>query len=158
LNMPTGGMPRHALVGFHYVLYTLNSDILLNSGLDRVVRRILKSPDNSPRSTQSAALSSTASPSASLLDRLDPNYTARPRRSNLHSARGPTYVPLPAASSRRGFRTPAARIAGSVFHAAASETLHKNGRLSGIHPPTAIEDSVHTSAWTPALRGPTFGL
>ncbi|MBP0111779.1 hydantoinase B/oxoprolinase family protein [Bradyrhizobium vignae] len=43
LNMPTGGMPRHALalVGFHYVLYTLNSDILLNSGLDRVVRCVL---------------------------------------------------------------------------------------------------------------------
>jgi N-methylhydantoinase B len=43
LNMPTGGMPRHALalVGFHYILYTLNSDILLNSGLDRVVRCVL---------------------------------------------------------------------------------------------------------------------
>lgn len=43
LNMPTGGMPRHALalVGFHYVLYSLNSDILLNSGLDRVVRCVL---------------------------------------------------------------------------------------------------------------------
>jgi deoxyribose-phosphate aldolase len=44
----------------------------------------LKSPDNSPRSAQSAALSSTASSSASLLDRSDPNHIARPRRSNPH--------------------------------------------------------------------------
>ncbi|MGJ0191508.1 hydantoinase B/oxoprolinase family protein [Pantoea sp. RRHST58] len=43
LNMPTGGMTRHALalVGYHYVLYTLNPDILLNAGLDRVVECIL---------------------------------------------------------------------------------------------------------------------
>lgn len=43
LNMPTGGMTRHALalVGFHYVLYTLNPDILLNGGLDRVVECVL---------------------------------------------------------------------------------------------------------------------
>ncbi|WP_447044615.1 hydantoinase B/oxoprolinase family protein [Vreelandella sp. H-I2] len=43
LNMPTGGMQRHALalVGYHYVLYTLQDDILLNAGLDRVVRCVL---------------------------------------------------------------------------------------------------------------------
>jgi N-methylhydantoinase B len=43
LNMPTGGMTRHALalVGYHYVLYTLNPDILLNAGLDRVVECVL---------------------------------------------------------------------------------------------------------------------
>ncbi|MFZ4214765.1 hydantoinase B/oxoprolinase family protein, partial [Pantoea endophytica] len=43
LNMPTGGMARHALalVGYHYVLYTLNPDILLNAGLDRVVECVL---------------------------------------------------------------------------------------------------------------------
>ncbi len=43
LNMPTGGMTRHALalVGFHYVLYSLNPDILLNAGLDRVVECVL---------------------------------------------------------------------------------------------------------------------
>lgn len=43
LNMPTGGMSRHALalVGFHYVLYSLNPDILLNAGLDRVVECVL---------------------------------------------------------------------------------------------------------------------
>ncbi|REC93820.1 hydantoinase B/oxoprolinase family protein [Kushneria indalinina] len=43
LNMPTGGMVRHALalVGYHYVLYTLQDDILLNAGLDRPVRCVL---------------------------------------------------------------------------------------------------------------------
>ncbi|WP_017777362.1 hydantoinase B/oxoprolinase family protein [Paraburkholderia kururiensis] len=43
LNMPTGGRERHALalVGFVYVLYTLNPSILLNSGLLRVARCIL---------------------------------------------------------------------------------------------------------------------
>lgn len=43
LNMPTGGMVRHALalVGYHYVLYTLRDDILLNAGLDRPVRCVL---------------------------------------------------------------------------------------------------------------------
>ena len=35
--MPTGGDPRHTLllVGVYYVLYTLNPQLLLNSGLTR---------------------------------------------------------------------------------------------------------------------------
>ncbi|RWJ05732.1 hydantoinase B/oxoprolinase family protein [Mesorhizobium sp.] len=39
LNLPTGGNPRHALimVGLTYVLYAVNPQILLNSGLARVV-------------------------------------------------------------------------------------------------------------------------
>src|SRR5258706_12285889 len=43
LNMPTGGRERHALalVGFVYVLYTLNPQILLNSGMLRVARCVL---------------------------------------------------------------------------------------------------------------------
>lgn len=43
LNMPTGGRERHALalVGLVYVLYTLNPEILLNSGMLRVARCIL---------------------------------------------------------------------------------------------------------------------
>ncbi len=43
LNMPTGGRERHALalVGLVYVLYTLNPDILLNTGMLRVARCIL---------------------------------------------------------------------------------------------------------------------
>jgi hypothetical protein len=37
LNVPTGGAPRHTLllVGVYYVLYTLNPQLLLNSGLTR---------------------------------------------------------------------------------------------------------------------------
>ena len=37
LNVPTGGDPRHTvlLVGIYYVLYTLNPQILLNTGLTR---------------------------------------------------------------------------------------------------------------------------
>ena len=37
LNMPTGGDPRHILlmVGWNYVLYTLDPTVLLNSGLSR---------------------------------------------------------------------------------------------------------------------------
>ncbi|WP_321786223.1 hydantoinase B/oxoprolinase family protein [Burkholderia pyrrocinia] len=43
LNIPTGGRERHALalVGLVYVLYTLNPDILLNTGMLRVARCIL---------------------------------------------------------------------------------------------------------------------
>ncbi|AOJ03810.1 hydantoin utilization protein B [Burkholderia mayonis] len=43
LNMPTGGHERHALalVGLVYVLYTLNPDILLNTGMLRVARCVL---------------------------------------------------------------------------------------------------------------------
>jgi N-methylhydantoinase B len=43
LNIPTGGRERHALalVGFVYVLYTLNPEILLNSGMLRVARCVL---------------------------------------------------------------------------------------------------------------------
>lgn len=43
LNIPTGGHERHALmlVGLNYVLYTLSPDILLNSGVYRMVRCIL---------------------------------------------------------------------------------------------------------------------
>ncbi len=43
LNIPTGGKERHALalVGLVYVLYTLNPDILLNTGMLRVARCIL---------------------------------------------------------------------------------------------------------------------
>ncbi|SIT37445.1 5-oxoprolinase (ATP-hydrolyzing) [Paraburkholderia ribeironis] len=43
LNMPTGGRERHALalVGLVYVLYTLNPDILLNTGMLRVARCVL---------------------------------------------------------------------------------------------------------------------
>ncbi|TKC79105.1 hydantoinase B/oxoprolinase family protein [Trinickia terrae] len=43
LNIPTGGRERHALalVGFVYVLYTLNPQILLNSGLLRAARCVL---------------------------------------------------------------------------------------------------------------------
>jgi N-methylhydantoinase B len=43
LNMPTGGRERHALalVGLVYVLYTLNPEILLNTGMLRVARCIL---------------------------------------------------------------------------------------------------------------------
>ncbi len=43
LNMPTGGRERHplALVGLTYVLYTLNTDLLLNAGTLRAARAIL---------------------------------------------------------------------------------------------------------------------
>ncbi|AOK50860.1 hydantoin utilization protein B [Burkholderia sp. MSMB617WGS] len=43
LNMPTGGHERHALalVGLVYVLYTLDPDILLNTGMLRVARCVL---------------------------------------------------------------------------------------------------------------------
>lgn len=43
LNMPTGGLPRHILplVGYNYVVYSLDPTIALNCGLARPVRCIL---------------------------------------------------------------------------------------------------------------------
>jgi N-methylhydantoinase B len=43
INVPTGGNPRHTLmlVGVYYVLYTLNPNLLLNSGLTRPFTCIL---------------------------------------------------------------------------------------------------------------------
>jgi N-methylhydantoinase B len=43
LNMPTGGRERHVLVmvGFGYLLYTLDNNVLLNAGLLRAARAIL---------------------------------------------------------------------------------------------------------------------
>ncbi|MBB5696312.1 hydantoinase B/oxoprolinase family protein [Muricoccus pecuniae] len=43
LNMPTGGLPRHilALVGYNYVIYSLDPTVALNCGLSRPVRCIL---------------------------------------------------------------------------------------------------------------------
>ncbi len=43
LNMPTGGRERHplVLVGLTYVLFTLNTDLLLNAGTLRVARAIM---------------------------------------------------------------------------------------------------------------------
>ena len=42
LNMPTGGNPRHILlmVGYNYVIYTLDTSVLLNGGLLRPVTAI----------------------------------------------------------------------------------------------------------------------
>lgn len=42
LNMPTGGNPRHILlmVGYNYVIYTLDNTVLLNGGLLRPARAI----------------------------------------------------------------------------------------------------------------------
>jgi N-methylhydantoinase B len=42
LNMPTGGNPRHILlmVGYNYVIYTLDNTVLLNGGLMRPARAI----------------------------------------------------------------------------------------------------------------------
>jgi N-methylhydantoinase B len=42
LNMPTGGNPRHILlmVGYNYVIYTLDNTVLLNGGLMRPCRAI----------------------------------------------------------------------------------------------------------------------
>ncbi len=42
LNMPTGGNPRHILlmVGYNYVIYTLDPSVLLNGGLLRPVRAV----------------------------------------------------------------------------------------------------------------------
>lgn len=43
VNMPTGGQPRHALlmVGFVYILYSLDPTLFLNSGVCRVAESIL---------------------------------------------------------------------------------------------------------------------
>lgn len=43
LNMPTGGLPRHILplVGYNYVVYSLDPTVALNAGLLRPVRCIL---------------------------------------------------------------------------------------------------------------------
>ncbi len=43
LNMPTGGLPRHILplVGYNYVVYSLDPTVALNCGLSRPVRCIL---------------------------------------------------------------------------------------------------------------------
>jgi N-methylhydantoinase B len=43
LNMPTGGLPRHILplVGYNYVVYSLDTTVALNAGLLRPVRCIL---------------------------------------------------------------------------------------------------------------------
>lgn len=43
LNMPTGGLPRHILplVGYNYVVYSLDPTVALNTGLLRPVRCIL---------------------------------------------------------------------------------------------------------------------
>jgi N-methylhydantoinase B len=43
LNMPTGGLPRHILplVGYNYVVYSLDPTIALNCGLARPVRCVL---------------------------------------------------------------------------------------------------------------------
>jgi len=43
LNMPTGGLPRHILplVGYNYVVYSLDPTVALNCGLARPVRCIL---------------------------------------------------------------------------------------------------------------------
>lgn len=43
LNMPTGGLPRHILplVGYNYVIYSLDPTVALNCGLSRPVRCIL---------------------------------------------------------------------------------------------------------------------
>jgi N-methylhydantoinase B len=43
LNMPTGGLPRHVLplVGYNYVVYSLDPTVALNTGLLRPVRCIL---------------------------------------------------------------------------------------------------------------------
>ncbi|WP_159995437.1 hydantoinase B/oxoprolinase family protein [Roseomonas sp. 18066] len=43
LNMPTGGLPRHILplVGYNYVVYSLDPTVALNGGLARPVRCIL---------------------------------------------------------------------------------------------------------------------
>ena len=43
INVPTGGSPHHTLmlVGVYYILYTLNSNILLNIGLTRPFKCIL---------------------------------------------------------------------------------------------------------------------
>jgi N-methylhydantoinase B len=43
LNVPTGGHPRHALllVGLNYVLYSLDSNVLLNAGMLRVANCVV---------------------------------------------------------------------------------------------------------------------
>ncbi len=43
LNMPTGGLPRHILplVGYNYVVYSLDPTVALNCGLSRPVRCVL---------------------------------------------------------------------------------------------------------------------
>jgi N-methylhydantoinase B len=43
LNMPTGGLPRHILplVGYNYVVYSLDPSVALNAGLLRPVRCVL---------------------------------------------------------------------------------------------------------------------
>jgi hypothetical protein len=102
-----------------------------SSPIDRPRQSAFRYPpavDNLRRSTPHTAHLSAASPSHSLWDQLDPNHPAHPRRSNSHSARGTTYVPLSAVSFLGGFRTPAAELAALALKRPASETLHRSGQ------------------------------
>ena len=122
LQPTASGSTPHNHVAIPQVCSSLSLPPVTAGRIQISVRR-RKSPDNLRRSTPHTAHSSAASPSRSLLDRLDPIQSAHPRRPNPHSARGTTYVPLRAVSFLGGFRTPAAELAASPLMRPASETL-----------------------------------
>ena len=79
------------------------------------------------------------SPSASLLNRLDPIHTPHPRHSNPHSARRATHVPPPAVSSLGGLRTPAPcprrHRHGAGIRKPSQNRKSQPVRVMSVHPP-----------------------